>query len=34
MITPNAITLGDLPARSADLLVGKIRGRLIVDVKT
>lgn len=33
MITPKVITLNDLPACSADLLSGKIRGRLIVDVR-
>ena len=33
MITPNVITLDDLPARSADLLAGRIRGRHIVNVK-
>jgi acrylyl-CoA reductase (NADPH) len=32
-ITPSIITLSDLPKYSADLLAGKIRGRLIVDVR-
>jgi len=33
MITPDVISLDDLPSRSADLLAGKIRGRLVVDVR-
>jgi len=33
MITPEIITLNDLSKYSADLLAGKLRGRLIVDVK-
>ena len=33
-ITPSIIGLNDLTKYSADLLAGKIRGRLIVDVKT
>jgi len=33
MITPEVITLNDLSKYSADLLAGKVRGRLIVDVK-
>jgi acrylyl-CoA reductase (NADPH) len=32
-ITPAIITLNDLTKYSADLLAGKVRGRLIVDVK-
>jgi acrylyl-CoA reductase (NADPH) len=32
-ITPEIITLNDLTKYSADLLAGKVRGRLIVDVK-
>jgi acrylyl-CoA reductase (NADPH) len=32
-ITPAIITLGDLTKYSADLLAGKVRGRLIVDVR-
>lgn len=33
LITPAIITLSDLTKYSADLLAGKVRGRLIVDVK-
>ncbi len=33
MITPAVIGLGDLPNASADLLAGKVQGRLIVDVR-
>jgi acrylyl-CoA reductase (NADPH) len=32
-ITPSLITLNDLTKYSADLLAGKVRGRLIVDVR-
>ncbi len=33
LITPSLITLNDLSKYSADLLAGKVRGRLIVDVR-
>ncbi len=33
LITPAVITLNDLSAYSADLLAGRLRGRLIVDVR-
>jgi hypothetical protein len=32
-ITPSLITLNELTKYSADLLAGKVRGRLIVDVR-
>lgn len=31
-INPKALALGDLPSTAADLMAGKIRGRLLVDV--
>jgi acrylyl-CoA reductase (NADPH) len=34
VITPGMITMADLPTYSADLLAGKIRGRVIVDVRS
>ncbi|NTW77815.1 MAG: oxidoreductase, partial [Syntrophaceae bacterium] len=31
-INPKALALADLPAAAADLMAGKVRGRLLVDV--
>jgi acrylyl-CoA reductase (NADPH) len=31
-INPNIISLGDLPAAASDLMAGKVRGRILVDV--
>jgi hypothetical protein len=33
LITPAIITLSDLSTYSVDLLAGRVRGRMIVDVK-
>jgi acrylyl-CoA reductase (NADPH) len=31
-INPKALAFSDLPAAAADLMAGKVRGRLLVDV--
>jgi acrylyl-CoA reductase (NADPH) len=31
-INPKALSLNDLPAAAEDLMAGKVRGRLLVDV--